>query len=124
MQAMRAMTVGTIGNDISKMLTRHNLTVIPKFESHDLKHMVLGYGMSSIDEIRMQAYLLGNGNYSIFCVLFLASGILFPGKFSAFYRAYKMGRIAPSILHLSIDDCMMLKTTVIKSKYNGLGTKN
>jgi hypothetical protein len=117
LSAMRTMPVGTIGKDISRLLTEHNLKPIPKFEDHDLKHIVLDYGMSSIDEIKMQAYLIGNGKYSIFCILFLASGILFPEHWSSFYREYRKGTMAPSILNLSIDECMTLETEIVKATY-------
>ncbi|MEN7547188.1 hypothetical protein AAG747_04670 [Rapidithrix thailandica] len=109
---------GTVGYDIYQLLKKHDLKVIPKFENHDLKHLILGYGMSSIDEIRMQMYLLGNGNYSIFCLLFAASGILFPKAWSSFYQDYRKGKSAPSILDLSIHDCKVKKTKELKNTYN------
>ena len=109
---------GTIGNDIYRLLQEHQLSVIPKFENHDLKHLVLGYGMSSIEEVKMQMYLLGNGNYSISCLLFIASGILFPQEWKGFYAEYKKGKQAPSILDLSIHNCLLEKTDRIKATYN------
>lgn len=108
---------GTIGYDIYQLLNKYDLKIIPKFESHDLKHLILGYGMSSIEEIRMQMYLLGNGDYSIPCLLFVASGILFPKEWSTFHKDYKKGKRSPSILHLSISDCKMEKTKLIKDIY-------
>lgn len=67
----------SVGNSVLNMLNENNLDVIPFFEDHDLKHLVLGYGMTSVEEIRMQAFLFGNGNRSFSCILFLLSGILF-----------------------------------------------
>lgn len=108
----------SIGNDLYKMLDKHTLKLIPKFEDHDLKHLVLDYGMSSIEEIKMQAYLFGNGSKSIFCLLFLASGILFPRAWFSFYEEYKKGKEAPSIQNLSIDDCMKERTETIRMIYS------
>lgn len=115
---LKACPNGTVGNEVYQLLNDNNLSVIPKFENHDLKHLILGYGMTSIEEIRMQMYLLGNGNYSIFCLLFAASGILFPKEWNNFYKDYKKGKKAPSILHLYINDCMKEKTVDVKTIYN------
>ena len=72
-----------------------------------MKHLLLGYGITKAqEEIKMQAYLFGNGNYSFSCILFLLSGILFPSLWNKFYKEYRKGKKAPSILELSIDDCM------------------
>ncbi|WP_299901424.1 hypothetical protein [uncultured Aquimarina sp.] len=108
---------GTIGNDVFKMLNSLNLKIIPKFEEHDMKHIILGYSMSPIDEIRMQAYLFGNGNYSIFCLLFLASGILFPEHWKTFYIDYKKGKKTVSISDLSLEKCKMLLSKDLKTIY-------
>lgn len=109
---------GTVGYEVYRMLEKHKLQVIPKFENHDLKHLLLDYDMSSIDEIKMQMYLLGNGNYSIYCLLFAASGILFPIHWIEFYLNFKKGKNAISILELSIFDCMNMKIEDIKTTYN------
>jgi len=114
---MKTMPVGSAGHDLYKMLNENQLKPIPKFEEHDLKHLILGYGMSSIDEIKMQAYLFGNGNHSIFCLLFLASGVLFPKEWSSFYADYKKGKTAPSVLHLDIDACMHEKTDALQATF-------
>lgn len=108
---------GTIGHEILQILKAHDLKVIPKFEDHDLKHLILGYGMSSIDEIKMQMYLLGNGNYSLSCILFASSGLLFPREWSNFYSEFKKGKHAVSILELSIQDCMTKQTQEVRAVY-------
>jgi hypothetical protein len=108
---------GTVGHDVYELLKQHDLQPIPKFENHDLKHLILGYGTSSVDEIRMQMYLLGNGNFSAFCLLFAASGILFPREWKTFYQDIKRGKSAPSILNLSIHNCMTESTKGVKMTY-------
>jgi hypothetical protein len=108
---------GTIGFDLAQLLIENKLTVIPRFENHDLKHLILGYGMTSMDEIRMQAYLFGNGNRSLFCVLFLASGCLFPEEWKSFYSEYRKGKNAPSILKLKVTDCMSKPTSELIKLY-------
>lgn len=114
---MRNLPIHTVGNDIAKMLDENNLKLIPKFEEHDLKHLILEYGMTAQDEIKMQAYLFGNGNRRVSCVLFLLSGILFPSLWKEYYQEYKKGKSSPSISQLSIEDCMKLQTNDIRKRY-------
>ena len=114
---MRNLPSNTIGNDLAKMLDENNLKLIPTSENHDLKHLILGYGMTTQEEIKMQAYLLGNGSRKLTCVLFLSSGLLFPSLWKEYYQAYKKGKIAPSILKLSLEDCMKLQTNDMRKKY-------
>jgi len=114
---MRNLPSNTIGNDLAKMLDENSLKLIPKFESHDLKHLILGYSMTAQEEIKMQAYLLGNGSRKFSCVLFLLSGILFPSMWKQYYQEYTKGKSAPSIIQLSIEDCMELPTNDMRKKY-------
>ena len=116
LELLRKMPSNTVGSDLAKMLDRGHLKLIPRFEEHDLKHLILDYGMTSEEEIRMQAFLLGNGNYSIFCILFLISGILLPSSWNIFYQDYKLGQCSPSILNLSISECMWEKTEMVKTQ--------
>ena len=82
-----------------------------------MKHIILGYSMSSIDEIRMQAYLLGNGYHSIFCLLFLVSGIIFPEYWNTFYQDYKKGKKSVSISKLVFENCKSKYTKDLKAMY-------
>ena len=115
--AMRNLPPNTVGNDLAKILDANELQLIPKYEAHDLKHLILGYEMTTRDEIRMQAYLFGNGNYRLSCILFLSSGILLPSRWEDFYSEYKKGKNAPSIINLSFDECIEKRTQDLRKKY-------
>jgi len=117
MKELEKLSSGTIGNDIFNMLHQNKLNVIPKFKEHDLKHILLDYGMSSIDEIRMQAYLFGNGNNTISCLLFLCSGIIFPEYWSLFYDDFKKGATSTYIGNLKLKECKTTSTTSLKKIY-------
>jgi hypothetical protein len=117
LETMRNLPVGTIGKDVANMLDAADLKIIPKFENHDLKHLILGYGMSPLDEIRMQAYLIGNGNRSFSCYLFVGLGILMPRYWKTFYADFKRGKDSFSILDLEIDDCMQESTAELIWEY-------
>jgi len=115
---LKALPKGTIGSDLYKMLNNNGLKVIPKFENHDLKHIILDYGMTSIEEIKMQAYLFGNGNKTMSCILFLTSGLIFPEHWNSFYKEYKKGKQAPYIHDLSFKETIIKQTEIVKTTYN------
>jgi len=114
---MRELPVHTVGYELAQILDRHQLQLIPKFEEHDLKHLILGYGMSTEEELGMQAYLLGNGSRKLSCILFLSSAILLPSLWRYLYQEFKKGRSKVSIRKISLYICMHEPLSVIRKKY-------
>jgi hypothetical protein len=54
--------------------------------------------MTPVDEIRMQVFMLGNGNISIpSLAIFLYGFILMPYKWNQFYKDFKLGLFSKSI---------------------------
>lgn len=95
---------GTLGHAISRCLTKHELALVPNFESHDLKHVLLGYDMTPEDEIRLQAYMIGNGNYSLpSFLIFFFGAILLPELLPTFYKDYSRGRHSLAIKDWTLD---------------------
>ncbi len=96
---------GTLGKEIANCLQENKLRLVPKFESHDLKHVLLDFKMTPVDEIRMQAFMLGNGNYSLPCFAIIIFGmVLLPLQWGNFYRDFKRGRNAQAVSTWNIDD--------------------
>lgn len=102
---LRTLEEGTVGREVANMLDERNYRLIPKFENHDLKHVILQYEMTMIDEIKMQAYLIGNGNSTFPCLLFFALGLFYPSTWSSLYNEYCCGKRMKSIHLLTLDDC-------------------
>jgi ubiquinone biosynthesis protein Coq4 len=117
LEELRALEEGTVGRAIADFLDQHQLGLIPKFESHDLKHILLGYGASVEDELKMQAFLLGNGNRSLPCLMFISMGVLTPYLWKDLHKAFKRGQKAKSIFHLQIEDCQHLKLEEVRRQY-------
>lgn len=83
---------GSLGKEIANTLAHHHVTLVPRYESHDLKHVLLGYDMTPEDEIRMQAFMIGNGNYSIpSFTIFIFGALLLPDLWSTFHKDFKKG---------------------------------
>jgi hypothetical protein len=96
---------GSLGRDISDCLEANNLNLVPHFESHDLKHTLLGYEMNAVDEIRMQAFMIGNGNYTIASfTIFIFGMMLLPDLWLLFYKDFSKGELAQPISTWQIDE--------------------
>jgi hypothetical protein len=102
---LRKLQNGTLGKEIANCLDDHRFTLVPKYESHDLKHVLLDYKMTAEDEIRMQAFMIGNGNYSIpSFTIFLFGAILLPDLWTTFYSDFEKGRQTIPISNWTIND--------------------
>ncbi|MEO5643793.1 MAG: hypothetical protein ABIQ40_07645 [Bacteroidia bacterium] len=117
LNCMRNSKEGTVGYEVAKMLDKQRYRLIPKFENHDLKHIILDYEMTMLDEIRMQAYLVGNGNLTIACLVFLSLGFFYPKIWKDLPKEYRQGQISKSIHYLTLDYCMDKQLADIKNEY-------
>lgn len=96
---------GTLGKEIARCLIENNLNLVPNYESHDLKHSLLNYKMTPLDEIRMQAFMIGNGNWSIpSLAIFIYGVILLPSKWTLFRKDFKKGKKTIPIKDWSIEE--------------------
>jgi hypothetical protein len=118
---LRTLRKGTVGHEVAEMLDGKGYRLIPKFENHDLKHIVLDYEMTMEDEIKMQAYLVGNGNTTFPCLIFLSLGVFYPRIWRDLGTEYRQGKSTNSIHFLTLDNCMVMSLTEIKNEY---GRKN
>lgn len=114
---LRKLDRGTLGKEIANCLDNHKLTLVPKYESHDLKHVLLDYKMTAEDEIRMQAFMIGNGNYSIpSFAIFIFGAILLPDLWSTFRLDFKKGRQTIPISNWTINDFANRSITELRTE--------
>lgn len=114
---LRSLKKGSVGREVAEMLDGKGYRLIPKFENHDLKHIVLEYEMTMKDEIRMQAYLVGNGNRTLPCLIFLSLGIFYPIIWKDLFKEYKNGKSTNSIHYLTLDNCMSKSLQEIRLEF-------
>lgn len=114
---LRSLKNGTLGKEIANCLDNHNLTLVPKYESHDLKHVLLDYKMTAEDEIRMQAFMVGNGNYSIpsFAILIFGATLL-PDLWLTLYSDFKKGKKSIGISEWTIEKYANRNLTELRAK--------
>lgn len=97
---------GSVGKELADCLFSRHLTLVPGFESHDLKHVVLDYELEPLGEIRMQAFMLGNGNWTLpSMAIFLFGLLLLPQHWRLFWKDFTAGQQSPDIAALTIEEC-------------------
>ena len=84
---------GTLGNALGQFLDAENLQMIPKFEDHDIMHILMNYKTTVVDEIRMQFFLLGNGKRSFYMLGSILLGTLLYFRYwKTFVQEFKIGK--------------------------------
>ena len=114
---LRTLQKGTVGREIAIVLDDRGYKLIPKFENHDLKHIILDYDMTMKDEIRMQAYLVGNGNLTLPCLIFLSLGLFYPTIWKDLPTEFLQGQKMKSIHFLTLDNCMDKDLNEVKNEF-------
>ena len=117
MAYMRTLPAQTVGHDLAHLLDSKGLKLIPGFARHDLNHLILGYDMDPEEELCMQAYLIGNGNWQPQVLLFLSSAVLLPSLWGTLWAHYKVGQQSPALSSLKLDDCLTQKTDRLRRQY-------
>ncbi len=95
---LRLLPEGTLGNSLMQFLDSQGLVLLPQYESHDIKHVLLGYGADEEGEAAMQYFFLGNGARSFPVIItVLVTLIIMPEFYGSFRRAFIRGRRTPSL---------------------------
>ncbi|GAA4025605.1 hypothetical protein GCM10022409_07010 [Hymenobacter glaciei] len=89
---LQSLPAGSLGRGVADVLHANDLRLIPHYENHDLKHVLLGYDMTPDDELKLKAFMLGNGDWSIMCLGFLLLAVLTPEVWPALRQHYYRGQ--------------------------------
>jgi hypothetical protein len=112
---LHSLPEGTLGKDIAKCLETNGLRLVPKYESHDLKHVLLDFKMTPVDEIRLQAFMIGNGNLSIpSFAIFIFGALFLPDLWTTFYRDFVNGRSSKPISSWTIEEYAHCQTSTLR----------
>ncbi len=115
---LRQLPPGTLGHAIADTLTRHGFQLLPHYEAHDAKHLLLDYPMTGEGEARMQFFLLGNGNHfvSVWATVVLAI-ILMPDQWLVFRRDYQRGAaIAANVSAFAFDTLLTENLCALRAR--------
>jgi hypothetical protein len=113
----RLMPNGTLGKDVAQFLDERKLPLLPKYEIHDTIHVLVGYGTTPLEELKLQAFMIGNRS-STFPgkVLFLIGIIIKPEFIKPLHLELRRGRNAESLSKFNFFESINEQTLIIRMK--------
>lgn len=107
----------SIGYKLYQFLTHNNLALLPYYERHDIKHVVLNYPPTEVGEVSLQCFMLANGRITFPIILTVLFGCCtMPEYYATFLKAFKRGYACPS-LH-NVDWILLLNENLTTIQYN------
>lgn len=98
---------GSLGHELYWFLKRGNINLEPKYESHDVFHVIAGYGLGLINEARLFFFLFGNGKRSLSIIGSMIVALIFiPEQWSQFRKDYHRGKSYKAIKHLDFENML------------------
>jgi hypothetical protein len=89
---------GTVGRELYGFFFNNDLEMLPHYEKHDVKHVVLGYPPTEVGEVCLQCFMLANGRITAPVIFSVMVGtIIMPEHFMTFRKAWKRGRKTPCL---------------------------
>lgn len=101
MEQLSALPYETVGNELWQSLNAENLRLLPYYERHDIKHVVLDYPFTDEGEVSLQFFMLANGRISFPVLATAIYGLItMPEYYSSFRKAYQRGKEANDLSSL------------------------
>jgi ubiquinone biosynthesis protein Coq4 len=98
MEQLSALPFETVGNELWQSLNAENLRLLPYYERHDIKHVVLDYPFTDEGEVSLQFFMLANGRVSFPVLATAIYGLVtMPEYYSSFKKAWHRGKQAKSL---------------------------
>ncbi len=109
---------GTLGKDLALYLNKMGFKLLPNYEQHDCKHIILQYEMDEAGEARMQFYFLGNKHYSLPVLsTCLICFFLMPECWKQFKADFEQGKKGKPFVDIDYNSIVYLKTTDLQKFY-------
>ncbi|MFD1551060.1 hypothetical protein [Putridiphycobacter roseus] len=109
----------TIGYHYYAYLRKNKLTYKPNLIKHDIKHILLGYGMKMPGEMEIVAFLIGNKSYNKVGVLYLFTCLLIvPEYLPQLVQHYKRGKNATCLREINLEDIIDKDLTTVRIALN------
>lgn len=114
---LHSLPQGFIGNELAMFLTKNNLELLPYYEKHDIKHVVLDYPPTEEGEICLQVFMLANGRITFPVLVTVLFGIItMPEYYSSFLKAWKAGKKCTSLKDLDWYGLMSLPLGFVRNE--------
>lgn len=90
---LAALPQNTVGYKMHQFFQENTLELLPYYEKHDIKHVVLGYPPTEQGEVCLQTFMLANGRCTIPVLIAVTYGwATMPEFWSCFRKAWQRGR--------------------------------
>jgi ubiquinone biosynthesis protein Coq4 len=115
MEQLSALPYETVGNELWQLLNAHSIRLLPYYERHDIKHVVLNYAFTDEGEVSLQFFMLANGRVSFPVLATVLYGLLtMPEYYSSFKKAWKRGKQVKSLEKMDWFGIMELPLAVVQ----------
>jgi|SRR5687767_1884155 ubiquinone biosynthesis protein Coq4 len=95
LKEMRKFPKGSLGFEMAAFLDKRKFDLLPKYEIHDAVHTILNYNTTTVGELRLQAFMWGNGSSSYAGrILFLIGLLTLPELWRELRLDYERGKKA------------------------------
>jgi ubiquinone biosynthesis protein Coq4 len=119
MEQLSALPYETVGNELWQQLNAHNLRLLPYYERHDIKHVVLDYPFTDEGEVCLQFFMLANGRVSFPVLATVLYGLAtMPEYYSSFKKAWERGKQAKSLEEIDWFAIMQQPLSDIQNKFS------
>lgn len=109
----------SLGFHLGSFLEKSNFSIQPQLEEHDVYHVLTNTGITVVDEIDMQFYLLGNGKRTPFVFIVIMTGLIFhPNQLKRFLSTYKKGKQAHRFYDLDFSKMLAVPIQTIQNAFN------
>ncbi len=98
MEALQNLPIGTLGYALAVFIKERNLSLLPYYAKHDIKHILLQYDTTGEGEVCLQCFMLGNRHLSFpVAATVLYGWLTMPEHWHLFIKAWHQGRAAVSL---------------------------
>ncbi len=112
----RQMKKGTLGNDVALFLDERQLPLLPKYEVHDTIHVLAGYGTTPFEELKLQAFMIGNGSSTFPGKVLFVLGLMIKPEFrKPLKHEFEKGRKAKPIAQCNFFELINENTETLRA---------
>ncbi|MBP6686491.1 MAG: hypothetical protein KA160_01430 [Lacibacter sp.] len=119
MEQLSALPFETVGNELWQLLNAQNLRLLPYYERHDIKHVVLDYPFTDEGEVSLQFFMLANGRVSFPVLATVLYGfVTMPEYYNSFKTAYRRGKNVKDMSNLDWFSIMPQSLVEVQYQYS------
>lgn len=108
---------GSVGNELYHFFSDNGLEILPHYEKHDVKHVVLGYAPNEAGEVCLQCFMLANGRITLPVLFSVGIGLLLmPECWALCGKAWRRGRNTPSLNKLDWFSLVPKQLSVVREQ--------